>query len=209
MPLSAPVRPVESIGRLFTALQHDSHQMNVVPRKRLHWQYKGEPQLYLFEQGEVSVLRATDGLVMASAYDPHLFGLAESIQSLQCHILRVETESTILRVDAKKAMKIFDEQNLWRDVSITLSYFTSYLFYRDDLVVQQRTYSVIRNHLLEMSQLPLDTRMRTSILEYIQERTHLSRSSVLNVISSLKTESYLEIKRGGYLLGVNNLPDKL
>jgi hypothetical protein len=114
-----------------------------------------------------------------------------------------------LRVDAKKAMKIFDEQNLWRDVSITLSYFTSYLFYRDDLVVQQRTYSVIRNHLLEMSQLPLDTRMRTSILEYIQERTHLSRSSVLNVISSLKTESYLEIKRGGYLLGVNNLPDKL
>lgn len=209
MPLSAPTRPDDSIARLLTALKPASDEIKAPPRKKLHWEYKQKAQLYLFMEGEVSVLRATDGLVIASAYDPHLFGLAEALQPLHCHSLRVETESTILRVDAQKAQQIFDQQNLWRDVSITLSYFTSYLFYRDDLVVQQRTYSVIRNHLLEMIQLPLETRLRTSILEYIQERTHLSRSSVLNVISSLKTGKYLEIKRGSYLIGMGELPENV
>ncbi|RPH28823.1 Crp/Fnr family transcriptional regulator [Buttiauxella warmboldiae] len=208
MPLSAPAKPDDSIERLLAALLPESHEINVVPRKRLHWEYKGEAQLYLFMQGEVSVLRATDGLVIASAYDSHLFGLAESLQSLRCHILRVETASTILRVGVGKAMEIFDRQNLWRDVAITLAYFNSYLFYRNDLVVQQRTYSVIRDHLQEMIQLPLATRMRTSILEYIQERTHLSRSSVLNVIFALKSGSYIEVKRGGYLIAMKHLPEK-
>ena len=67
---------------------------------------------------------------------------------------------------------------------------TGYLFYRDDLVVQQRTYSVIRNHLEEMILLPEETRKRVSILDYIQDRTHLSRSSVLNVVSALKRRVY-------------------
>lgn len=209
MPISAPVKPDESIERLLQALLPFSTEMTVVPRKRLHWEYRGEAQLYLFMKGEVSVLRATDGLVIAGAYDPHLFGLAEALQTLRCHTLRVDTESTILRISANKAMEIFDQQNLWRDVSITLAYFNSYLFYRDDLVVQQRTYSVICNHLQEIIQLPLETRMRVSVLEYIQERTHLSRSSVLNVLFSLKEAKYLSLKRGGYLMEMNELPEKI
>jgi len=90
-----------------------------------------------------------------------------------------------------------------------LSYHTAYLFYRDALVVQQRTYAVIRNHLQEMGQLPEETRMRVSILDYIQERTYLSRSSVLNVLSALKSGNYIAFKRGGYLTGVNKLPERL
>jgi len=90
-----------------------------------------------------------------------------------------------------------------------LSYHTAYLFYRDALVVQQRTYAVIRNHLQEMGQLPEETRMRVSILDYIQERTYLSRSSVLNVLSALKSGNYIAFKRRGYLTGVNKLPERL
>jgi hypothetical protein len=57
--------------------------------------------------------------------------------------------------------------------------------FRDAQVLQQRTYSVIRNHLQEMILLPEETRLRTTILEYIQDRTLLSRSSILNVLSPL------------------------
>jgi hypothetical protein len=112
-----------------------------------------------------------------------------------------------MRVDADLAKEKFTELNLWQEVSLTLSYFTSYLFYRDALVVQQRTYSVIRNHLMEMIHLPLETRLRVSILEYIQERTYLSRSSVLNMIFALKEANYLATKRGGYLLDLAELPE--
>lgn len=77
------------------------------------------------------------------------------------------------------------------------------------MVLQQRTYSVIRSHLQEMIGLPLEARLNTSILDYIRLRTHLSRSSILNVIFVLKTEKHIEIKRGGFLVAINNLPEKI
>jgi len=119
----------------------------------------------------------------------------------------VETESTILRVDAERAAERFREQGVWEEVATLLSYHTAYLIYRDAQVLQQRTYSVIRNHLQEMILLPEEARMCTTILEYIQDRTLLSRSSILNVLSALKQGEYISFKRGGYLLEIRNLPE--
>ncbi|TDS93101.1 winged helix-turn-helix DNA binding protein [Rahnella sp. BIGb0236] len=208
MKITPPQRPEESVSRLISALMPVSTPITVVPRKRLAWAYQGNPQFYLFLEGEVSVLRASDGLVMATAYEPLVFGIAEAMQKVHSQTLRVDTQAALRRVDAAQAMAIFSENTLWQDVAATLSYFSSYLFYRDALVVQQRTYSVIRNHLQEMILLPADTRLRISILEYIQERTHLSRSSVLNVIHALKAGDYIETSRGGYLLELTQLPEE-
>ncbi|MFU0884497.1 helix-turn-helix domain-containing protein [Kluyvera sichuanensis] len=203
-----PIRPEQSIQRLTALLQPIAEKMKVVPRKRMTWTHKNQPQLFLFLEGELSILRASDGLLIVTVYDPHLFGIAEMIQPVRGHLLRAESESTILRVDAQTAMQVFREEGVWEDVASVLSYHTAYLFYRDALVVQQRTYSVIRNHLQEMILLPEETRMKISILDYIQERTHLSRSSVLNVLSALKNGHYIEFKRGGYLVSVNSLPER-
>lgn len=203
-----PIRPEQSIRRLTALLEPIAEKMKVVPRKRMPWTYKNQPQLFLFLDGELSILRASDGLLIVTVYEPHLFGIAEMIQPVRGHLLRAEVESTILRVDAQTAMQVFRDEGVWEDVASVLSYHTAYLFYRDALVVQQRTYSVIRNHLQEMILLPEETRMKISILEYIQERTHLSRSSVLNVLSALKNGQYIEFKRGGYLLSIANLPER-
>ncbi|MNZ37676.1 putative DNA-binding transcriptional regulator [compost metagenome] len=207
MNILPPVRPEESVQRLTAVLEPVAEKMKIVPRKRMTWSHKGRPQLYLFIEGALSILRASDGLLIVTVYESHLFGIAEMIQPTHGHILRAETESTILRVDAQQAAEIFREQGLWEDVAALLSYHTAYLFYRDALVVQQRTYSVIRSHLQEMILLPEDARMRTSILDYIQERTLLSRSSVLNVLSALKKGNYISFQRGGYLLDMRDLPE--
>jgi hypothetical protein len=163
--------------------------------------------MYLFLEGELSLLRASDGLVVVTVYEPHLFGIAEMIQPTQGHLLRAERESTILRLDADKAAELFRAEGVWEDVAALLSYHTAYLIFRDVQVLQQRTYSVIRNHLQEMILLPEETRLRITILEYIQDRTLLSRSSILNVLSALKQGEYIAFKRGGYLLEVRHLPE--
>ena len=142
MQISPPVRPEQSIQRLMQALEPIAEKMKVVPRRRIMWKYKNKPQLYLFLQGELSILRSSDGLLIVTVYEPHLFGIAEMIQPVHGHLLRAEAESTLLRVDADKARELFHQQGLWEDAAAVLSYHTGYLFYRDDLVVQQRTYSV-------------------------------------------------------------------
>jgi len=207
MHILPPVRPEQSIERLTAILEPIAEKMKAVPRKRVTWKHKGRQQMYLFLEGGLSLLRASDGLLLVTVYEPHLFGIAETIQPTQGHILRVETESTILRVDAERAAERFREQGVWEEVATLLSYHTAYLIYRDAQVLQQRTYSVIRNHLQEMILLPEEARMCTTILEYIQDRTLLSRSSILNVLSALKQGEYISFKRGGYLLEIRNLPE--
>ncbi|TDX15188.1 winged helix-turn-helix DNA binding protein [Buttiauxella sp. BIGb0552] len=208
MTISPPTRPESAIQRLIAILEPHGTPMEVIPRKRINWEYKEIPQFYIFKQGEISVLRATDGLVIATVSGQNLFGIAESIQPLRSHILRVETECSMLRLDASLAHEIITQEGMWKDIAVLLAYYTTHLFYRDSVVVQQRTYSIIRGHLIEMSRLPEDSRLRTSILDYIQERTLLSRSSILNVMFALKNGGYIDIKRGGYLLAVINLPEK-
>lgn len=202
-----PVRPEESIARLTAIIEPVAEKLTVAPRKRMTWTYKGRQQMYLLLEGELSILRASDGLLIVTVYEPHLFGIAEMIQPTQGHILRTESVSTVLRVDAQLAAARFRQECVWEDVAALLSYHTAYLIYRDAQIVQQRTYSVIRNHLHEMILLPEETRMRTTILDYIQDRTLLSRSSILNVLSALKQGKYITFKRGGYLLELGHLPE--
>lgn len=202
-----PVRPEESIARLTAIIEPVAEKLTVTPRKRMTWTYKGRQQMYLLLEGELSILRASDGLLIVTVYEPHLFGIAEMIQPTQGHILRTESASTVLRVDAQLAAARFRQEGVWEDVAALLSYHTAYLIYRDAQIVQQRTYSVIRNHLHEMILLPEETRMRTTILDYIQDRTLLSRSSILNVLSALKQGKYITFKRGGYLLELGHLPE--
>jgi CRP-like cAMP-binding protein len=208
MHITQPVRPQEAIERLLAALEPHAVPLNAIARKKISWDFKGKPQLYLFKAGEISILRSSDGLLMVTVYDAHLFGIAEMLQPMRTHGLRAEIDCTILRIDAEDALPILRDQNLWEDVTRLLSYHTAYMTYRDELVVQQRTYSVIRNHLLEMILLPEETRMRTSMLDYIQDRTHLSRSSILNVLSALKKGKYIQFIRGGYLQHIESLPEK-
>ena len=192
MNIKPPVRPQAHIDRLMAMLEPHATPLNVVARKRLSWEYKGKIQLYLFKKGGLSIFRSSDRLLMVTVYEPHLFGVAEMLQPSRSHGLRAEIDSEILRIDSDIAMQLFSQHSMWEEVTRLLAYHTSYLVYRDDLVLQQRTYSVIRNHLMEMILLSEETRLRVSILEYIQDRTHLSRSSILNVLSALKKGAYIE-----------------
>lgn len=203
-----PERPEAVMTKLISALEPEAEIMNVVPRKKILWDHKGKLQFYLFKSGALSILRDHDKLVMVTVHEPHVFGVAEMFQPLRSHHLRAETESEMLRIDAGKANKIFTEQNLWESVTQVLAYHTAYMSYRDSLVLQQRTYSVIRNHLLDMMLLPEESRARVTILEYIQDRTHLSRSSILNVLSALKKGEYIDFARGGYLQEIKLLPER-
>jgi len=204
-----PVRPDNALLRIKTIFEQHSEIIKLVPRKRLTWTYKGRQQLYFIIDGQLSVLRASDGLLIVTVAEPHLFGIAEMIQPVRSHLLRSESPTTLLRIDAEYAQALIEEHSLWKDIASVLAYHTAYLLHRDSIVLQQRTYSIVRNHLQEMMLLQEEGRMKLYILNYIQERTHLSRSSILNIVSTLQKGDYLHCKRGGYILSLNTLPEQL
>lgn len=199
-----PQAPEKAIASLISHLTPIAKTVCYPPRKRLV--SKPGTEICIFLEGEVSILRASDTLVFTTVYDPHIFGICEMFNSQSSHILRTEKISTFLKIKTEEASTVFSNNGLWQQVTMVLAYHTAYLVYRDTLVLQQRTYNVIRNHLMEMMALPEEIRRRVSALTYIQDRTHLSRSTILNVLSSLKKENYIDYERGTYLISISTLP---
>ncbi|MFG6655227.1 helix-turn-helix domain-containing protein [Scandinavium sp. M-37] len=207
MVIYPPKRPDKAINTLINALQPLGDRIQVIARKRIGWGTREKPYIYLVVEGEVSVLRLSDGLLLGSTCEPHVLGFTEMFWPIRSNQIRAETESTLIRVDAKQAVSEIERLNLWRAMAELSIYHTTYMVYRDLQIVNQRTPPVVYQYLQEMDQLPEEQKHRVNILSYIQERTGLSRSSILNVVSWLKKHKYIDYHRGGYQLRINNLPD--
>lgn len=68
-----------------------------------------------------------------------------------------------MQIDAEKAFSIFDREGLWKDVSNLLAYYLQFLAERDNKLIQQRTYNIIRDFLIELNKLPEEFRNRETI----------------------------------------------
>ncbi|MDX6018933.1 helix-turn-helix domain-containing protein [Scandinavium sp. V105_16] len=207
MVIGPPKRPDEAINILINALQPLGERIHVIARKRIGWGTREKPYIYLVIEGEVSVLRLSDGLMLGSTREPHVLGFTEMFFPVRSNQIRAETECTLIRIDASRVISEIDRLNLWRAVAELSTYHTTYMVYRDLQIVNQRTPPVVYQYLQEMDQLPDEQKHRINILSYIQERTGLSRSSILNVVAWLKKHKYIDYQRGGYHLKVNNLPN--
>lgn len=209
MNILPPEKPEENIQRLISSLMPIANKVDVTPKECIAFNEQSQHSLFILIEGELSVLRASDGLLVSTLYTPSIVGLSEMLLPVYGYLLRMDGENTMLSVNRRQALTIIQKNNLWHDVAMVLAYDSASLFYRNTMVIQPRTYFVVRSHLQEMMTLSDEVRMRITILDYIQERTHLSRSSVLNVLSVLKNENHIMFKRGGYLTHIFALPDNL
>lgn len=205
--ITPPERPIEAIDRLISVLKPLGKIIEVAPKKRLTWDKGGEPFVYIFLEGELSVSRVTDSILIATVTEPHLFGFSEMFYALRGNKLRAETQCILARVDQSVAEQAIEQHGLWREVAEVLAFHTNTMLCRDLQIVNQRTYPIVCHYLRELDRLPMETKERVNILSYIQERTGLSRSSILNIIASLKTDKFINFARGGYKLEVFDLPD--
>jgi CRP-like cAMP-binding protein len=205
--ITPPDRPSASIDRLINALAPFGEPIDVTAKKRLNWEKEGSPFVYLFLSGELSISRVTDGILVATVNEPHVFGFSELFYPLRGNRLRAETACKLSRLEQQKAEDIIGQHGLWRDVAAVLAFHTNRMVYRDLQIMNQRTYPIVCYYLRELNALPHETKARVNILNYIQERSGLSRSSILNIISSLKTDKAINFARGGYGLEVFDLPD--
>lgn len=207
MVVTPPKRPDSAIDKIIEALRPLGEVIHIPARKRIGWRSRDSACLYLFVRGEISVLRISDGLVLSSTFEPHVFGLSEIISPMHCNLLRAETDSTLIRVDADCALAEIERQGIWDAVAEVSIYHTNMMVFRDLKIVNQRTPPVVQNYLQELDALPEEKKYQVNILNYVQERTGLSRSSILNVITSLKKNKCIDYERGGYQLRINNLPE--
>ncbi len=165
------------------------------------------PRIYLIVEGEFSVHRRSDGLIIATGKAPAFCGLIEHMQQHGFQYCKPITPCTTVVIHAKIATQIITKHGLWRDISIITMWYVHMLSARDEHLVGVSAYSMLKNKLLEIMDYPLERRRTISVTPYIISRTLLSRSTIMRMLSDLIKGEYI-IMKNGKLIDLKKLPDK-
>ncbi|RDL14112.1 helix-turn-helix domain-containing protein [Serratia fonticola] len=177
------------------------------PSQRFYLDQTDKKMCFLLYSGTCIAKRTNDSLVLSTINSPSVFGLHDVFhEKSDIHLLAVnDVEYGMVAVD--DFLTYADEHHLWKEISYMLMLSATRFSEYQRETVGVSNYELICNLLVSLSLESFEIRATTTALEYIQERSILSRSGIMKTLSSLKEGGYIVIKKG-LLISINSLPKK-
>ena len=118
-----------------------------------------------------------------------------------------EGNCTGYHLPAKQTITLIEQNQLWRDAFHWLAWQNRILELRDVQLIGHNSYEQIRATLLSMIDWNEELRSRIGVMNYIHQRTRISRSVVAEVLAALRKGGYIEMNKGK-LVAINRLPSE-
>lgn len=201
------IKPLIEIDLLITRLQTNSNKFETNGRQKINYMLNGERNIFLLHEGSVALYRRNDGMILNSESAPFIFGISNQQTNPDYLFMRSQEPSKISCLTLSAANAILTEHELWESMVKVLIYTASRIYDHFTQLSQLSSYDIIRQQLLEL--MNETTKIRTSVTaaNYIQDRTFLSRSGTMKILSELKSGGFIDIKRG-MLVDIHHLPLK-
>lgn len=166
-----------------------------------------EGTIHMIPHGYCSLHRNVDDLLVFTAQPPIILGISELFNNAEHFHLRALESCDCYYLSRSDALRLIEENDIWRDVARLLSYFTELWAVRDSILTGVDSYTSIRELLREYMEQPALLRHRMSTATFIRQRSGLSRSLILKVIAELRKGGYIEMF-DGRLIEIKNLPER-
>ncbi len=154
-------------------------------------------------QGTVSIENLENNLALGIASAPVSLGFTSALSEKlllraleECEVATVPLETVMARIEAKQ---------LWELMARHMIIVTNKLFIQNEMVAAPTTYDVLCYQLQALAKESDNIRQQIAAYQYILDRTHLSRSSVMKMLAALKKGGYIELEQGK-LMAINHLP---
>lgn len=146
-------------------------------------------------------------MILNSETAPFIFGISNQQTDPSLLFMRSQEPSRLSRISISDADAIISERNLWECMVRLMTYTAGRVYDHFTQISQLSSYEIIRYQLLEL--MNETTKIRTSVTaaRYIQDRTYLSRSGIMKILSELKAGEFIDIQRG-MLVEIHHLPLK-
>uniref|UniRef100_S0DE68 Putative transcriptional regulator n=1 Tax=termite gut metagenome TaxID=433724 RepID=S0DE68_9ZZZZ len=177
------------------------------PGDKLQMIVDDSPLCYLILEGTVATHRVADDVLLGSVQSPSLVGIANMSRMNIEGYIKALTPCKIGIIPAGKAREIIDKDGLWETLSEHMMMVASRLMAFGQDLSAPTAYEVIRQQLLILMSEDQAIRRDITAEKYIREKTTLSRSRIMRILSDLKTGGYIDIERGR-LLKIHKLPEK-
>lgn len=166
----------------------------------------GERKVTVVRSGTMKITRQPDDILMSITTIPLIVGLPDICVASETHRqMTALTPCEVYQLDVQTCWAVLDKHRLWKEAFQWVSWQFHALEMRDTQLVGQSTYKQIRASLQLMANWNEALRARVGVIHYIQQRTHISRSVIAEVLAALRAGNYIEMSKGK-LLSVNRLP---
>ncbi len=180
---------------------------DVPARTQLHFSVNNVNMCYILRSGLVKMGRSTDDFVLSSIPTPNIIGITDRVPHESGLFLETLSDAQIATLTTERAHHIIGQNNAWELLVKHMTAVATNLFKKNVIMTAPSTYDVMKFQLVTLMREPADLRESISTAKYILERTRLSRSTVMKMLSQLKQGGYIEME-DGVLKAVHRLPDK-
>ncbi|HDS6850941.1 TPA: helix-turn-helix domain-containing protein [Enterobacter cancerogenus] len=201
------MKPEQHLKKLINAISQPDHIKIGRIRQITPVNYNGEQVCFILHEGSIGIYRGRDQLLMSHTHAPIVLGMNFLAEANIDFILQARTAIRYEIRPTREVEEIIEAQNLWKDAAYYYMFAINRLLSEHNNSVGLSTYDLIRLNLEALMGEKEDIRLAISASDYIQEKTHLSRSRVMKILSDLKTGEYIDIQRG-ILMNIKSLPDK-
>lgn len=167
--------------------------------------------LMLLTDGLVSFINAETGHFISTFYPPTIIGISHGYNSFYevpnsiRNTLHAETDADLIFIPLQTFVDTADKEELWHDIARILAHRIVTLMNKENNYIGVDSYSIIKSIIQEVWLYPDHYRLQISLPKFIQNRSGISRSRIMKILSDLKLGGYVNIVNGK-LLSVAKLP---
>lgn len=162
---------------------------------------------FVILDGVVSLIRG-DKVLIGIVQAPFIFGLADGLAKKESQYKLIAESGCIgYRLASSQTLSIIEQHQLWREAFCWLAWKNQVLELRDRQLIGNNSYDQIRATLIIMIEWDEELRSRIGVMNYIHQRTRVSRSVVAEVLAALRKGNYIEMNKGK-LVSINRLPSE-
>ncbi|OAT22952.1 cyclic nucleotide-binding domain protein [Buttiauxella gaviniae ATCC 51604] len=149
-------------------------------------------QFYMLLEGELTIRSRDRRHIVARLVGPVICGLG-----IMEDVYLQTTSYAVFRVlPREQAFEIITQKNLWQVMFYIVHNYAAKVCKWNDILTQMSSYEVICETLKRLEGEPTNIKYSITALQYVQEKTGLSRSYILKIIGELKVQKKVTIQRG-------------
>ncbi|CNI11540.1 putative DNA-binding transcriptional regulator [Yersinia aldovae] len=200
-------KPVAHIQALLDSFLTVASLSKARSGKRFQLVSQDKKMCFLLIEGTCDVKRSHDSLILSTIEAPTIVGISDLLSDPYHLIVQASKDIKYIYLPLDEVLLHVENNGLWKHVSYLLMYVSSRFndYFKSNNSIS--TYELVCNLLRALSDEDFETRATVPAVSYILERTSLSRSGIMKMLSSLNGGGYIVIKRG-LLIRINNLPEK-
>lgn len=206
--LNKVVKPTDHIEKLIQLIAKEYTPCTVSKKRNISLTKNGERQCLILFSGSVALNRVSDGMILNEENSPFIFGVSSQLAYTRHLYVKTKETSRLLLIPQSFFHDLIAKNDLWQSLAMLQDYSSAKVYAHCVTVSQLSAYEIIRSHLLELSNEPESVKNKITAANYIMNRSFLSRSGIMRILSKLKSDGYIHLSRG-ILTDIVELPEKL